>query len=104
MRGSWTSHMLARRGLHGGDRTKWLRLFSFGHRLIPTAANELCNNLRADCRLNRTAATMEERDLYDERAEKRPATLNCPHCKQAAEYEVGWLVRSKKRQLPGRAD
>ena len=47
---------------------------------------------------------MEERDFYDERSEKRPATLNCPHCKQPAEYEVSWLVRTKKRQLPGRAD
>ena len=46
---------------------------------------------------------MEERDFY-ERSEKRPATLNCPHCKQPAEYEVSWLVRTKKRQLSGRAD
>ena len=47
---------------------------------------------------------MEERDFYDERSEKRSATLNCPHCKQPAEYEVSWLVRTKKRQLPPRAD
>ncbi len=47
---------------------------------------------------------MEERDFFDERQEKKAATLNCPHCQQAAEYEVTWLVRTKKRQLPGRAD
>lgn len=47
---------------------------------------------------------MEERDFFDERAEKKVATLNCPHCHQAAEYELSWLVRTKKRQLPGRAD
>jgi hypothetical protein len=47
---------------------------------------------------------MEERDFFDERQEKKPATLNCPHCHQAADYEVTWLVRTKKRQLPGRAD
>ncbi len=47
---------------------------------------------------------MEERDFFDERPEKKVATLNCPHCQQTAEYEIGWLVRTKKKQLPGRAD
>ena len=35
---------------------------------------------------------------------KSEASLNCPHCHQAAEYEITWVVRTKKRQLPGRAD
>jgi len=48
--------------------------------------------------------SMEERDFFDERPEKKVATLNCPHCQQTAEYEIGWLVRTKKKQLPGRAD
>ena len=47
---------------------------------------------------------MEERDFFDEKQERKPATLNCPHCHQSAEYEVTWIVRTKKRQLPGRAD
>ena len=47
---------------------------------------------------------MEERDLYDERPDKKTATLNCPHCHQSAEYEITWIVRTKKRQLPARAD
>lgn len=47
---------------------------------------------------------MEERDFFDERTEKKTATLNCPHCHQAAEYDVAWLVRTKKKSLPGRAD
>ena len=47
---------------------------------------------------------MEERDFFDERQEKKPASLNCPHCHQSAEYEVTWVVRTKKRQLAGRAD
>ncbi len=47
---------------------------------------------------------MDERDFYDERQETRKATLNCPHCHQAAEYDLGWFVRTKKRQLSGRAD
>jgi len=47
---------------------------------------------------------LDERDFYDEKEEKKPATLNCPHCRQSAEYELCWLVRTKKRQLPPRAD
>jgi hypothetical protein len=47
---------------------------------------------------------MDERDFFDERQEKKVANLNCPHCQQAGEYEITWLVRTKKRQLPGRGD
>jgi hypothetical protein len=47
---------------------------------------------------------MEEREFFDEKAEKKSATLNCPSCHQAGEYEVTWLVRTKKRQISGRAD
>ncbi|HEY1465222.1 MAG TPA: hypothetical protein VGF44_17540 [Terriglobales bacterium] len=47
---------------------------------------------------------MEERDFFDERTEKKTASLNCPHCQQSAEYEVSWLVRTKKAHLPPRAD
>jgi len=47
---------------------------------------------------------LDERDFFDERADKRMANLNCPHCHQSADYELAWLVRTKKRQLPPRAD
>jgi len=47
---------------------------------------------------------MEEREFFDERPDKKPATLNCPHCHQTAEYEIQWLVRTKKKSLPPRAD
>jgi hypothetical protein len=47
---------------------------------------------------------MEERDFYDERQETRKATLTCPHCRQAGEYDLGWSVRRKKNQISGRAD
>ena len=47
---------------------------------------------------------MEERDFYDERQETRKTTLHCPHCREAGEYDLGWLVRTKRRQLPPRAD
>jgi len=47
---------------------------------------------------------MEERDFYNEKPEQRPHTLTCPHCRQAAEYQLNWLVRRKKNSLPPRAD
>ena len=47
---------------------------------------------------------LDERDLYDEREQKKPHQLTCPHCRQSADYEISWLVRTKKRQLPPRAD
>jgi hypothetical protein len=47
---------------------------------------------------------MEEREFFDERPEKKLANLSCPHCRQSAEYEVTWIVRTKKKQLSGRAD
>ncbi|HZS99669.1 MAG TPA: hypothetical protein VFA40_22970 [Terriglobales bacterium] len=47
---------------------------------------------------------MEEREFFDERPDKKAASLNCPHCHQAAEYEINWLVRTKKKSLPPRAD
>ncbi len=47
---------------------------------------------------------MEEHDFYDERLETKKASLTCPHCRQENEYDIGWVVRTKKRQLSGRAD
>jgi len=47
---------------------------------------------------------MEERDFYDEREQKKPHNLTCPHCRQACDYEIAWLVRTKRKQLSGRAD
>ena len=47
---------------------------------------------------------MEERDFYTEAEQKYKAALNCPHCRQSAEYELRWAVRKKKDSLPGRAD
>ena len=47
---------------------------------------------------------MDERDFFEERQETRKHTLHCPHCRQSSEYDLAWLVRVKKRQLPPRAD
>ena len=42
--------------------------------------------------------------MFDEKEQKRSHTLTCPHCRQPGEYDLSWLVRTKKRQLPPRAD
>jgi hypothetical protein len=47
---------------------------------------------------------MEERDFYSETEQTYKASLNCPHCRQAAEYELRWAVRKKKDSLPPRAN
>ena len=47
---------------------------------------------------------MEERDFFDERTEQRNHTMICPHCGQSAEYQLSWLIRSKRPQLPRGAD
>lgn len=47
---------------------------------------------------------MDEREFYDERQETKKSSLTCPHCGQENEYDIGWVVRMKKKQLPGRAD
>jgi hypothetical protein len=67
-------------------------------------AIQICNNRWGINCTGLDAIPMEERDFFDEKQEKKPATLNCPHCQQSAEYEVTWVVRTKKRQLSGRAD
>ena len=47
---------------------------------------------------------MEERDFFDERPEQRTHTMTCPHCGQPGEYQVSWVVRRKRPQLPRNAD
>jgi ribosomal protein L44E len=43
---------------------------------------------------------MNERDFFNERQEVKRATFSCPHCRERAEYDVRWLTRTKKRELP----
>jgi len=47
---------------------------------------------------------MEERDFFDERTQARTHMMTCPHCGQEGEYQLNWLVRRKKQQLPNGAD
>jgi sarcosine oxidase delta subunit len=47
---------------------------------------------------------MDEREFFEERQETKKHMLVCPHCSQEAEYELNWLVRRKRAQLPRGAD
>ncbi len=47
---------------------------------------------------------MDERDFFDEKETRKPATLSCLHCHQTDTYEIRWLVRTKKQALRGPAD
>ena len=47
---------------------------------------------------------MEERDFFDENRTTKPANLSCHFCHHADTYEVRWLVRTKKKAAPARAD
>ncbi len=43
---------------------------------------------------------MNERDFFHEQQEAKRATYSCPHCRERADYEVRWLRRTKKKELP----
>jgi hypothetical protein len=47
---------------------------------------------------------VDERAFYRESQTTKPATLSCPFCKNAASYDLKWLVRRKLDRLPGKAD
>lgn len=47
---------------------------------------------------------MNERDFFNEQQESKRTTYSCPHCRERAEYEVRWLRRTKKKQLPSSAN
>lgn len=47
---------------------------------------------------------MDERDLYTEKQEIKRVSYPCPKCRQTSEFQIRWLRRTKKSQLPRGAD
>ena len=43
---------------------------------------------------------IQERDIFDERQETKKANYACPFCRERNDYDVRWLKRVKKRNLP----
>jgi hypothetical protein len=46
---------------------------------------------------------VQEKDFFNEKNESKAHTINCPSCRQAAEYQIRWIRRTKKPSLPPRA-
>ena len=47
---------------------------------------------------------LDERALFNEKPETRPARYQCPRCRRTDEYRVRWVRRLKKDRLPAGAD
>jgi hypothetical protein len=47
---------------------------------------------------------MDERAFYSESQTTKAATLNCPWCRSAENYDLRWMVLKKKDRIPAGAD
>src|SRR5262252_8736743 len=47
---------------------------------------------------------LDERDFFHNRNETRSDRLTCPRCKRVNEYQMRWVVRTRKDRLPPGAD
>jgi hypothetical protein len=43
---------------------------------------------------------MDERQFFTEKTETQTQPLNCPSCKQVADYQIRWIRRTRKPSLP----
>lgn len=43
---------------------------------------------------------MHERDIFDERQEIKKANYSCPFCRERNDYDIRWMKRTKKKNLP----
>ena len=48
--------------------------------------------------------SLDERDFFHSKSETRTDKLSCPRCKRVNEYQMSWVVNTKKDRLPGGAD
>jgi hypothetical protein len=47
---------------------------------------------------------LEERDFFNVKNETRSDRLTCTRCKRANEYQMRWVVRTRKDRIPAGAD
>src|SRR5262249_53223612 len=47
---------------------------------------------------------LDERDFFNNRNETRTDKLTCPRCRRTNDYQVRWVVRTRKDRLPPGAD
>lgn len=43
---------------------------------------------------------LNERDIFDEKQETKTASFACPYCRERNDYEIRWIKRTKKKNLP----
>ena len=48
--------------------------------------------------------SLDERDFFNSRNETRTDKLSCPRCKRVNEYQMRWVVNTRKDRIPGGAD
>lgn len=47
---------------------------------------------------------MDERQFFTEKPEQRTARYQCPRCKRTNDYQIRWMRRTRKSQVPSGAD
>jgi hypothetical protein len=47
---------------------------------------------------------LDERDFFNNKNETRQDKLTCPRCRRENEYQMRWVVRTRKNQIPRGAD
>jgi hypothetical protein len=47
---------------------------------------------------------VDEKAFYTESRATRPATLNCSFCRTQDNYDLNYIIRTKKDRIPGGAD
>src|SRR6185436_14486753 len=47
---------------------------------------------------------LDERDFFNNKNETRNDKLTCPRCKRVNEYQMRWVVRTRKDRIPPGAD
>jgi hypothetical protein len=47
---------------------------------------------------------LHEREFFHGKPETKPATFTCPKCRHRDDYQVRWILRTKKGRIPPGAD
>jgi hypothetical protein len=47
---------------------------------------------------------LDERDFFNNKNEERQDMLTCPRCRRENEYQMRWVVRTRKSRIPPGAD
>ncbi len=47
---------------------------------------------------------LDERDFFNSRNETRTDTLTCPRCRRQNQYQMRWVIRTRKDRVPPGAD